>query len=163
VAVRDDTQLATMLCVVDLECSLDFYGRLGFSLVDKGEDVALLALGAGQLYLFLESPPTPDKPELHLEPPRPNERPSTILVLRVPDARAVYAELRARGVEFLTPPKSPPWGGWRCFARDPTVLSSRSRTTRARGAEAVQQRRGWPVRTSGSAAGRAARSGPGSP
>ena len=35
------------------------------------------------------------------------------------DARAVYEELRGRGVEFLTPPKSPPWGGWRCFARDP--------------------------------------------
>jgi hypothetical protein len=26
---------------------------------------------------------------------------------------------RECGVEFLTPPKSPPWGGWRCFAHDP--------------------------------------------
>lgn len=22
-------------------------------------------------------------------------------------------------LKLLTPPKSPPWGGWRCFAHDP--------------------------------------------
>jgi catechol 2,3-dioxygenase-like lactoylglutathione lyase family enzyme len=108
-----------MLCVRDLERSLAFDLTLGFTLVEKEDDIALLALGAGRLYVFLESPPTLDKPELTLEPPARDASPSVIVVVRVADARAVYGELRRRGVEFLTPPKSPPWGGWRCFARDP--------------------------------------------
>lgn len=119
-APRADVQLATMLCVGDLERSLAFYLTLGFSLVGSEDDIALLTIGgAGWLYLFLESPPTPDKPALYLAPPGPDAHPSVILVLRVADARASYDEFRRRGVEFLTPPQSPPWGGWRCFARDP--------------------------------------------
>jgi catechol 2,3-dioxygenase-like lactoylglutathione lyase family enzyme len=38
--------------------------------------------------------------------------------MRVPDCRAAYEVLRARGAEFLTPPVD--WGGEiRCFFRDP--------------------------------------------
>jgi len=121
-----------MLCVGDLERSLDFYGRLGFSLVDKDEDVALLALGAGQLYLFLESLPTPDKPELHLEPPRPDARPSTILVLLVGDARA-STRSSARGASSSS--RRPSRRAGAAGAASPatrTASSSRSRTTRER-------------------------------
>jgi hypothetical protein len=103
-----DVQVATMLCVRDLERSLTFYLALGFTLVEKDEDIALLALGSGRLYLFLESQPTPDKPSPPLEPPGRDARPSVILVLRVANSRAVYGDLRRQGVKFLTPPKSPP-------------------------------------------------------
>jgi predicted enzyme related to lactoylglutathione lyase len=37
----------------------------------------------------------------------------------VEDCRAAHEELTKRGLEFLTPPLSPPWGGWRCFLQDP--------------------------------------------
>jgi catechol 2,3-dioxygenase-like lactoylglutathione lyase family enzyme len=111
---------ATMLCVRDLDGSTAFYrDRLGFDLVHAEPHVALLRRGPGVLYLFTESPPTDDKPTVHLAPPVDRARPSVVLVLIVEDCRAAYAELNGRGVEFLTPPKQPPWGGWRCFALDP--------------------------------------------
>jgi hypothetical protein len=37
----------------------------------------------------------------------------------VENCQAAYEELRSRGVEFLTPPMQPAWGGSRCFAHDP--------------------------------------------
>jgi catechol 2,3-dioxygenase-like lactoylglutathione lyase family enzyme len=118
--MEHSVELATMLCVLDLERSLAYYrDLLGFAVLEREEHIALLSLDGGLLYLFLESPPTPDKPGIHLSPPAPSANGSVILVLRVPDCRATYEELRARGVEFLTPPTEPPWGGRRCFAHDP--------------------------------------------
>lgn len=40
------------------------------------------------------------------------------LTLRVPDCRAAYGTLKARGAEFLTPPHDR-GGEIRCFFRDP--------------------------------------------
>ena len=109
--------LATMLCVRDVPRSTAWYrDKLGFDLVyDDAPHVTLLKIGDGYVYLFAESPPTEDKPSEHLQP----QPGGVILVLTVEDCPAAYEELRGRGVEFLTPPKSPPWGGWRCFAKDP--------------------------------------------
>ena len=108
-----------MLCVRDLGASIDFYDRLGFLVHDRQEHIALLALGEWRLYLFLESPPTEDKPKVRFVPQATESVGNTILVLSVEDCRAAYAQLSARGVDVLTPPKEPPWGGWRCFAQDP--------------------------------------------
>src|SRR5918997_742103 len=111
--------LATMLCVRDLKRSLGFYrDKLGFDVLDSEPHVALLRLGSGLVYLFTESPPTPDKPSVHLAPPDDPAYGSVVLVLIVEDCRTAYEELRGRGVEFLAPPTQPPWGGWRCFALD---------------------------------------------
>ena len=109
--------LATMLCVSDVERSTAWYrDKLGFEVVKyEPPDIALLRIDSGLVYLFAESEPTEDKPSVHLAP----QPGSVILVLTVEDCREAYEELRDRGVEFLTPPKSPPWGGWRCFAHDP--------------------------------------------
>ncbi|MBA2568021.1 MAG: VOC family protein [Actinobacteria bacterium] len=108
--------LATMLCVHDVERSTAFYrDQLGFEVVSYEPEIALLRIDSGLVYLFAESEPTEDKPAVHLAP-GPG---SVILVLAVEDCREAYEELRARGVEFLTPPKQPSWGGWRCFAHDP--------------------------------------------
>jgi catechol 2,3-dioxygenase-like lactoylglutathione lyase family enzyme len=109
-----------MLCVRDVRRSTDFYrDKLGFEVVEFQPEIALLRIGSGHLYLFGESPPTEDKPSVHLVPQANPTRGSVVLVLTVEDCRAAYEDLRARGVEFLAPPKKPPWGGWRCFAHDP--------------------------------------------
>lgn len=108
--------LSTMLCVSDVEHSTAWYrDKLGFEVVKQEPEISLVRLDSGYVYLFAESPPTEDKPSVHLAP-GPG---GVILVLTVEDCRATYEELRALGVEFLTEPKSPPWGGWRCFAHDP--------------------------------------------
>ncbi len=112
--------LATMLCVRDLDRSVAFYRqKLGFELLESEPHVALLRRDGGVVYLFTESGPTEDKPSVHLAPPDDARRGSIVLVLVFDDCRAAYEDLRSRGVEFLTPPKQPPWGGWRCFALDP--------------------------------------------
>ena len=108
-----------MLCVRDLAASIDFYDRLGFLVHDRQDHIALLALGECRLYLFLESPPTEDKPNVRFVPQASETVGNTILVLAVDDCRAAYRQLSARGIEFITPPKQPRWGGWRCFAHDP--------------------------------------------
>ena len=108
--------LATMLCVGDVERSTAWYrDKLGFEVLKQEPEIALLRIDSGLVYLFAESAPTEDKPSEHLVP-KPG---GVILVLTVEDCREAYDELTERGVEFLTPPKSPPWGGRRCFAPDP--------------------------------------------
>jgi len=112
--------IAPMLAVANLDRSLAFYrDNLGFEVRDQEAHIALLIRDAMLLYLAVESPPTPDKPAVTLAAPATPEHTPVCLVLRVTDCLAVHAELSERGVSFLTPPMSPPWGGYRCFARDP--------------------------------------------
>ena len=109
-----------MLCVRDLARSRAFYeGGLGAAVVSADDHIVVLRLAGTLLYLFTESPPTADKPSVHLAPPPPGGSRSVVVVLRVADANVAYRELAGRGVEFLTPPAEPPWGGLRCFALDP--------------------------------------------
>lgn len=105
-----------MLCVRDVARSTEWYrDKLGFEAVMQEAEIALFRVDSGLVYLFAESEPTEDKPSVHLAP----QPGGVILVLTVEDCLAAYEELRARGVEFLTPPTMPPWGGRRCFAHDP--------------------------------------------
>lgn len=109
-----------MICVTDIERSLGFYrDRLGFQVRESSEHIALIERDGIFLYLFFESPPTEDKPGVWLKPPANPGEGSAILCFRVDDCRAVHEVLVRSGLEFLTPPKTPPWGGWRCFALDP--------------------------------------------
>ncbi|GEM_PF-653000 len=111
---------ATMLVVTDITESVAFYrDKLGFAVREHEPHIALLAGGSMLLYLIPESPPTPDKPSVTLGKTNTAERTSVNLVFRVKDCRAAYAELSGRGVQFLTAPQQPQWGGWRVFARDP--------------------------------------------
>lgn len=112
--------MATMLCVGDIERSLSLYrDRLGFNVRESMEHIALIERDGIVIYLFVESPPTVDKPHVWMRPPLVPGVGSTILCFRVDDCRAVHEALVAAGVEFLTRPMSPSWGGWRCFALDP--------------------------------------------
>ena len=71
------------------------------------------------LYRVPFSPPTPDKPGISLSPPDSPDRTSVNVVLRVKNCESAYKELSSNGVEFLTVPQKPLWGGLRAFARDP--------------------------------------------
>jgi catechol 2,3-dioxygenase-like lactoylglutathione lyase family enzyme len=111
---------ATMLTVADVPRSTAFYrDKLGFEVKEEHAQIVLLQREEMRLYLIPYSPPTPDKPEITLMPPVRGEPVSVNLVFQVKDGRQAYEELRHAGVEFLTPPQRPAWGGWRCFTRDP--------------------------------------------
>lgn len=112
---------ATMIVVDDLGASVRFYrDKLGFEVVEEYETIVALSRGPMLLQLFTHSPPTPDKPKLTLANTNTADATSVVLEFIVADCRAAYDELLTLGVEFLTPPQVPPWGGWRCFARDPS-------------------------------------------
>ena len=109
-----------MLVVNDLEKSVAFYrDKLGLEIRSQSPDIAGLSNGVLNLYLFTMSLPTPDKPTVTLENLNRTGRTSVIIDLMVDDCRAAYRLLVDNGVDFLTPPHQPPWGGWRCFALDP--------------------------------------------
>lgn len=103
----------------DLALSADFYRRVGFTVESTEPHIALLRIDGRGLYLFTESSPTEDKPGVTLAPLPDTGRVPALIVVRVSDCLQAYEELSGRGVQFLTPPHQPPWGGWRCFAPDP--------------------------------------------
>lgn len=112
--------IVTMLAVRDLEKSVAFYrDKLGFEVQERAEQIAGLTNGSMNLDLFTKSPPTADKPNITLENLNKPGRTSVIIDILVDDCHAAYKTLLAQGVNFLTPPYEPPWGGWRCFATDP--------------------------------------------
>jgi glyoxylase I family protein len=112
--------LATMLCVRDLPRSVAFYRDvLGFEVLEERGRIAFVELAGQRIYLFIESPPTEDKPTVFLVPQERRDRGNVIVVFRVEDCDAAYADLLGRGAEFLTPSGTPPWGGRRCFFQDP--------------------------------------------
>jgi catechol 2,3-dioxygenase-like lactoylglutathione lyase family enzyme len=63
--------------------------------------------------------PTPDKPEVTLEPPRDPAVVSCFLNIRVADVAAVYRDWSSRGAEFITEPLNNHGAELRCYLRDP--------------------------------------------
>lgn len=63
--------------------------------------------------------PTPDKPEVFLEPPHKNNRVNSFLNLRVADIWACYSRWKAKGAQFLTEPLDNHGHELRCYMRDP--------------------------------------------
>ncbi|MBL8062242.1 MAG: VOC family protein [Anaerolineales bacterium] len=111
---------ATMLVVNDMEASIAFYrDKFGFKVKELETSIALLERDGMFLYFITESKPTVDKPGVTLANTNGKDKTSVNLVFRVTDCIKAYHELNENGVEFLTPPQSPPWGGWRCFTKDP--------------------------------------------
>jgi catechol 2,3-dioxygenase-like lactoylglutathione lyase family enzyme len=116
------TRAGTILAVADVARSVAFYrDRLGFAVEAEYDDppYATLALAGTRLSLAEEGHPAEDRPGVTLLAPEDPSRLPVVLVLEVDDCRAAYARLRTEGVGFLAEPYSPPWGGRRCFARDP--------------------------------------------
>jgi catechol 2,3-dioxygenase-like lactoylglutathione lyase family enzyme len=103
----------------DVERSARFYtevlgGRLAFS----SGDLRYVELANTFIIINVGGGPTDDKPAVTLETPRHPDRISSFLNVRVKDMAAVYFEWRARGAQFLTPPKQHEYE-IRCYIRDP--------------------------------------------
>jgi catechol 2,3-dioxygenase-like lactoylglutathione lyase family enzyme len=115
-------RVGTILAVGDVGRSLAFYrDRLGFAVEAEYDDppYATLELAGARLSLAEQGHAADDRPGVTMLAPEDPSRLPAILVLEVDDCRGMYERLRKEGVDFLAEPYSPPWGGSRCFARDP--------------------------------------------
>jgi catechol 2,3-dioxygenase-like lactoylglutathione lyase family enzyme len=110
--------LTHFIVAEDVERSRRFYTEvLGGETVRAGEP-SFVALANSWIIINVGGGPTDDKPTVTLETPPDPDRASSFLNIRVADIEAVYAEWRARGAEFLTPPKEHA-SEIRCYIRDP--------------------------------------------
>lgn len=116
----DSMPLTHILVVSDLDRSRAWYTDvLGAHLHrEYGGDSSVLSFNGTWLLLVTGGGPTDDKPTVTLAPPDDPARLDHLFTIRVPDCRATYETLRARGAEFLTPPMDH-GAETRCFFRDP--------------------------------------------
>jgi lactoylglutathione lyase len=118
----DVTRAGAILAVSDFERSLAFYRDvLGLeveALYDNPRYATLTAARA-RLSLAEQGHAADDRPGVTMTAPDDASRANVVIVLEVPDARAVHAELGIRGASFLAEPYEPPWGGCRFFCVDP--------------------------------------------
>lgn len=120
----DGVEVTQLLVVADLGRAVAFYRDvLGADLHrEYGGSSAVLSLRGAWLLLVTGGPPTEEKPGVTYAPPADPARVDHQLTLRVPDCRAAYATLRARGATFLAPPLERSFGAGgeiRAFFRDP--------------------------------------------
>jgi catechol 2,3-dioxygenase-like lactoylglutathione lyase family enzyme len=107
------------LTVADQAASRAFYeGILGGTVV-ASDNPTFVKLANSWIILNRGGGPTPDKPEVILEPPQDPTRVNSFLNLRVADIQACYDEWKAKGAKFLTEPLDN--HGWetRCYMQDP--------------------------------------------
>jgi catechol 2,3-dioxygenase-like lactoylglutathione lyase family enzyme len=115
-----DVEATLLLVVRDAERSKLFYRDvLGATLYrEYGGTSVVLQFQGMWLLLVTGGGPTADKPDVTFAPPSDPNSITHELTLRVPDCRAAYEELLARGAEFLTPPVEYEYE-IRAFFRDP--------------------------------------------
>ena len=113
---------AHVLSVKDLERCIDFYrDKMGFTLKDKTDDFAYFVFDKkGSAGLGLVSVESAAK-MISQDHVRPNE--DTIhrdyFAVFVEDVDKEYQELRGRGVHFVNPPITHPWGQRIAYFEDP--------------------------------------------
>ena len=107
------------LTVSDQVKSREFYAGILGGQVLTPESPCIIKLANSWIILNSGGGPTPDKPDVTLEPPQNSTRVNSFLNLRVADIQARYAEWKAKGAEFITAPLDN--HGWetRCYMRDP--------------------------------------------
>lgn len=113
-------ELTLLLVVSDIDRSTRFYRDvLGATLFrEYGGASSVLRFQGTWLLLVTGGGPTEDKPTVVFAPPADADLVTHELTIRVPDCRAAYETLRARGAEFLTPPVDHGYEV-RAFFRDP--------------------------------------------
>jgi catechol 2,3-dioxygenase-like lactoylglutathione lyase family enzyme len=116
----DGMELTNILVVRDIARARSFYEEvLGAEVYrEYGGTSVVLRFAGAWLLLVTGGGPTEDKPDVTFAAPDNQYRVSHAMTIRVPDCRAAYELLSARGATFLTPPHD--WGSEvRCFFRDP--------------------------------------------
>jgi len=126
-------ELTHILVVGDLQRSVAWYRDvLGATLTGEyGGTSAVFNYDGAWLLVVTPGGETADKPGTEFVPPPDPSKISHSVTIRVPDCRAAYEMLRARGARFLTEPHESAWEV-RCFFRDPDghlfEISERKRT-----------------------------------
>jgi catechol 2,3-dioxygenase-like lactoylglutathione lyase family enzyme len=112
--------LTHLLVVADLARATAWYlDVLGADLVGEyGGTSAVFRFVDSWLLVVTGGGPTADKPTVTLVAPSDPEHATGELIVGVPDCRAAYEALAARGAQFLAPPVEYPWEV-RAFFRDP--------------------------------------------
>jgi len=107
------------LTVADQTASRAFYEGILGGVVVASDDPTFVKLANSWIILNRGGGPTPDKPDVILEPPQDPTRVNSFLNLRVADIWACYDEWKAKGAKFLTEPLDN--HGWetRCYMQDP--------------------------------------------
>ena len=111
--------LTQMLIVADVERSVRFYRDVLGAEVLRDDAPAMLRFHNGWIVINTGGGPTPDKPEVTVQPPQDPNRLSGFLNIRVKDIDAVYRDWTARGAEFITGPLNNHGAELRCYLRDP--------------------------------------------
>lgn len=116
----DGVEITLLLVVSDVDRSRDWYRDVLGARVyrEYGGSSAVLELQNTWLLLVTGGGQTRDKPTVTFMSPADPDRVDHELTLRVPDCRAAYETLMARGAEFLTPPVEYE-SEIRAFFRDP--------------------------------------------
>jgi catechol 2,3-dioxygenase-like lactoylglutathione lyase family enzyme len=110
--------LTHFLTVSDVKRSREFYRDILGGEVVLEENPAIVKVANSWIIMNPGGGPTPDKPQVTLEPPTDRRTVSSFLNVRVADIQACYADWSAKGVEFLTPPVDRR-AELRCYMRDP--------------------------------------------
>jgi catechol 2,3-dioxygenase-like lactoylglutathione lyase family enzyme len=111
--------LTQMLIVADVERSVRFYADVLGATVVRERAPAMLRFHNGWIVINTGGGPTPDKPDVTVEPPRDPSIVSAFLNIRVADIDAVYREWSSRGAQFMTEPLDNHGAELRCYLRDP--------------------------------------------
>ena len=111
--------LTQMLIVADSERSVRFYRDVLGATVVRDQAPAMLRFYNGWIVINTGGGPTPDKPDVTLEPPHDPSLVSAFLNVRVSDIAAVYRDWSSRGAQFITEPLDNHGAELRCYLRDP--------------------------------------------
>ena len=116
---KPDTVLTHILVVSDPAQSRAWYMNvLGATVYREYGSSVVLEFAGSWLLLVEGGGPTPDKPNVVLEPPEDPARRDNLFTIRVDDCQRTYELIRDRGGAFLTPPVTN-GAETRCFLRDP--------------------------------------------
>lgn len=117
-APEEGLVLTHFLTVRDVARSRSFYADVLGGEVVLDENPCIVKLANSWIIMNPGGGPTPDKPEVTLEPPTEGQTVSTFMNIRVADIRAAYEGWSAKGAEFLTEPIDRK-AELRCYMRDP--------------------------------------------
>ena len=110
--------LTHFLTVRDVARSRDFYAKILGGEVVLEENPAIVKVANSWIIMNPGGGPTPDKPDIVLAPPEPEDPISSFLNVRVADIAAFYSAAKGKGAQFLTEPLDRK-AEIRCYLRDP--------------------------------------------